>query len=309
MRSLLIYCLETQIHVKLLGYVRLSQWQLSRSVNNKLTPNELTTPVVAVQYSTSLFRLSLENAPFGFRAFVFGHSTKSTRLELLESLAMNTIYQKSSDCSSGFDELDDDVFDLEAPIRSDVEPGNEVYSSQLSFAINFEAEPSPNYEFVASDTDSGFNFSLTSLEPESSESNCGFDTDSTPFAQICPQPIVERNEEKSESNGSQRASKSEEGTNDSSGNSLSQCEINNLEETDPNSDEESIGETTFLSCIPDSILSVYRRIHEKFSDYSFAYVIAGQMCHRTFPFECYHSVKLGLMLSVISTHVSRQLPD
>lgn len=222
---------------------------------------------------------------------------------------MNTICQKSSDSSSGFDELDDDVFDLEAPIRSDLGPGIEVYSSQLSFAINFEAQPSPNYEFVASDTDSGFNLSFTSLERVSSVSDCGYDTNCSPIAQVSSQPITEQYEENSESNGTQRASGSEVGTIDSFENSSSQREIIYKEEIDSNFEEESIGEAAFLSCIPDSILSIHRRIHEVCTDYSFAYVMAGQMCHRTFPFDCYHSVKLGLMLSVISTHVSRQLPD
>lgn len=200
--------------------------------------------------------------------------------------------------------MDDDLFDLDTPIRPVADCKNQVYSSQLSFPINCEWQPSQNLSLHGSDGDSGLNFSMTTFEPVSPLSSYVFDALPTPITFNTPntsQQIVGRNEKNSQPNETNRTTESE----GMSENSSSDCENIHSEESAPNSEEESIGELSFLSCIPFSILDLFRQVHEKYSDYSFAHLIAGQLCHRMFPIDCYQSVKLGLMLSIISTHVSR----
>lgn len=224
---------------------------------------------------------------------------------------MNKNCEKSSKFSSGFDEqLDDDFFDFDAPIRPNVETEEQIYTSQLSFAISFGKMPSmQDLSFGLSGSDSGFHFSMNTIRPPS-PMNSVFDAHTLPDSfetQNLSQPIVEQNETNLQSNGIQTTTESEKETNDLLENSSNECEIMDSEENVPDSGEELFDEMKFLSCIPSSILSLYRQIHEKCSDYSFAYAIAAQMCHRTLPTDCYHSAKLGLMLSIISTQVSRNV--
>lgn len=221
---------------------------------------------------------------------------------------MNKISPNTVEFSSGFDELDDDFLDLDAPIRPMAELEDQVYSSQLSFPAIFGKEPSPNLSLMSSDGDSGFNLSMTTIEPVSPLSSCIFDAPSIPITFNTPnlsQQIYGRNEANSKLSGTSRTTALESVSNDLAGNSSSYCEIIDSDGSAPNSEEESIGELAFLSCIPVSILKLFRQVRDKYSDYSFAHLIAAQMCHRTFPIDSYQSMKLGLMLSIISTHVSR----
>lgn len=203
--------------------------------------------------------------------------------------------------SSGFDEFDDELFDLDAPIRPDVQPEEQVYTSQLSFPDNFGIQNLQNASLFDSDVDSGLSFALPSIDPLSQLTDSVFDANSSPFSIIYrtqnpSQQIVKQNDENPEANEAQTENEmihSHENASDECG-----------DETATNSDGDSVVELQFLSCIPQSIINLYRIIRQKYSDYSFVHVIAGQMCHRTFPMDCFHSVKLGLMLSIISTHVS-----
>lgn len=221
---------------------------------------------------------------------------------------MNKIGGISSELSSGFDELDDDVFDLDTPIRPNEVPGTQrpVYSSQLSsFAFTFDRVQSANRSVASNDDDSGLNSSMTTSESFSPFNNFNFDAQTSPFTFSTPsQQIVERRNGNSEPIETPNTPETDETKTDSDENSSSDCEIHNSEEVATNSGE-SFDESKYLSFIPASIRSWYNRIHEKCTDYSFAHYIAGQMCHRTFPIDCYHSAKLGLMLSIISTHVGQ----
>lgn len=217
---------------------------------------------------------------------------------------MNKNSQTSVEFSSGFDELDDDLFDFDAPIRPVAKFEVQVYSSQLSFPASFGQNPSSN---LSSDDDSGLNLSMATDEPVSPLSSCFFDALSVPITFNTPnssQPNFGSNEENLQPNATNKTSyELDRMTNDE--NVSSDFEIIESDKSAPNSEQESIGELSFWSCIPFPILNLFRQVHEKYSDYSFANIVAGQMCHRTFPVDCYQSVKLGLMLSIISTHVSR----
>lgn len=264
-----------------------------------MTCNEFTTAGVTTQQHGIAYKI-LNRLNFSIRVRPFNH-IRQTRRAARKSRAMNKNSQTSVEFSSGFDELDDDLFDLNAPIRPVAKFEAQVYSSQLSFPANFGQNPSPNLSLSASDDDSGLNLSMITDEPVSPLSSCFFDALSVPITfntSNSSQPNLGRKEDNLQTSGTNKNSY------ELDENLSSDFEIIESDESEQNSEQESIGELSFLSCIPFSILNLFRLVHEKYSDYSFAHLIAGQMCHRTFPVDCYQSVKLGLMLSIISTHVS-----
>lgn len=214
---------------------------------------------------------------------------------------MNKTSQKSTDMSSGFDELDDDLFDVDAPIKPSVEHEDQVYSSQLSFPVTFRKDLGQNLSFVSRDDDSGLNSSPSMIEPVSPVINPVFGAESLSSSFYTPNASQSTIGENAEHDGTPNTTGWEGERTDSS----TEFEFMDSEEIAPNSDEGS-EEFPFVSSIPQSILKLHRGIreYEKCTDYAFAYAIAGQMCLRTFPYDCFHSAKLALTLSIISTHVS-----
>lgn len=62
-------------------------------------------------------------------------------------------------------------------------------------------------------------------------------------------------------------------------------------------------ETAFNSEIPRSICILHQRIKSQYSDHAFVHAIAANMCRDIYPKECHISLKLTLLLSIISCNV------
>lgn len=59
---------------------------------------------------------------------------------------------------------------------------------------------------------------------------------------------------------------------------------------------------------PEKIRSIFMIFKSNYSDYSFAHAISSQMCQKMYPMDCHTSLKLALLLSIISCNV-RLHPD
>lgn len=75
------------------------------------------------------------------------------------------------------------------------------------------------------------------------------------------------------------------------------------------SDEQRYSATENCIAVPpeinllDPIVRLYANIKERYSDHAFVHTIAAQMCSELLPIDCCNSLKLGLLLSVVSTIV------
>lgn len=52
--------------------------------------------------------------------------------------------------------------------------------------------------------------------------------------------------------------------------------------------------------IPPSILKIYNEVKEQYSDWTFIYILVGQLCSDKFPFGSYHNLKLSLLMSLVT---------
>lgn len=59
-----------------------------------------------------------------------------------------------------------------------------------------------------------------------------------------------------------------------------------------------------ISNVPQSVMSLYSRIKENWSDHALVYAISAQMCQTVLPMDAYVSLKLSLLLSIVSIQVS-----
>ena len=55
---------------------------------------------------------------------------------------------------------------------------------------------------------------------------------------------------------------------------------------------------------PESIINLFQSIRSSFSDYSFIHALSAQMCQEVLPMDCYVTLKLGLLLSIVSIQVN-----
>lgn len=62
-------------------------------------------------------------------------------------------------------------------------------------------------------------------------------------------------------------------------------------------------EIAFNSNIPRSIYILHQRVKSQYSDHAFVHAIAANMCRHIYPKECHISLKLTLLLSIISCNV------
>jgi hypothetical protein len=62
-----------------------------------------------------------------------------------------------------------------------------------------------------------------------------------------------------------------------------------------------IDENADFSSIPETVLLFYKEIKQKYSDWAFIAVIAGQLTINSFPMGAYHNLKLALLMSLVST--------
>lgn len=214
--------------------------------------------------------------------------------------------------SSGFDEFDK-IFDLDQPITSNHLINlteNILYDSQLnniqSKLARIETNTNQNVEI-----DSGLSQSYHSQ---------GF---SYQFEITNSFEIINTQEGLSEINDDSIidicASAEEQLLNFNSSNELIECDMetnasNKFATTcnSTNSEQHNrlnrqpklkISMQMTVSDIPTSIVRLYQSMKENHSDYSFAHAFAAQMCQQSFPMDCYNSLKLGLLLSIISLNV------
>lgn len=60
-----------------------------------------------------------------------------------------------------------------------------------------------------------------------------------------------------------------------------------------------------LTTLPESIIDLYRRINENYSDFTFTSIIAGQLCCDKFPTTAYHHLIMPLLMSLVTSHENK----
>lgn len=63
-------------------------------------------------------------------------------------------------------------------------------------------------------------------------------------------------------------------------------------------------ETPNVYSIPFSIRQLYDIVKTKYSDFAFIYALSSQLCQDRVPMECFVTLKMGLLLSLVSIGVS-----
>lgn len=56
--------------------------------------------------------------------------------------------------------------------------------------------------------------------------------------------------------------------------------------------------------IPQDIIDIYNEVKKEFSDCTFVNILVGQLCNDKFPMGAYHSLKLALLMSLVTSHES-----
>lgn len=62
--------------------------------------------------------------------------------------------------------------------------------------------------------------------------------------------------------------------------------------------------TPYGYTIPFSVRQLYDIVKTKYSDFAFIYALSSQLCQDRVPMECFVTLKMGLLLSLVSIGVS-----